>query len=289
MDINTQINDTIRNDKYDLKLFAVRDPNYNIKMIDYNDKKLTEDEIIINESDYDAKHLDLCYNKITDFSKINGFNMLFNVEILALSNNPIQYFPNFNTFKNVKTLYLNQAQLVSTRGIEELVNLEKLDLTENKISELVGFDNLIKLKHIELIANQITDISPLCHLINLEYLDIQLNKITNIDPIVNLINLNNLNLYQNPIEIVKINPQCIPDSLEVLALHTYYQISTFDIPNKDYNVLLTEEGKNKILEINKDKMIYYKDIVHPFDNNLDINKLRLDFLKLQKKLLNYYD
>jgi Leucine-rich repeat (LRR) protein len=207
------------------------------KSLSFNLRHLTEEEIIIPESHYDATNVDLGYNNITDLSKINGVDKL----------------------TEVRGLYIMESQLITTRGIENMINLGCISIHENNIRELVGFEKLNKLRYLELVYNEITDISGLRHLTNLEYLNMQSNRITDISPIIHLQKLKVANFGWNPIDIQKIDPFCIPDSLEYLGLDTSCSIENY----KRFNC---------------------KDIIETSDNQ-NICEIRLKYLKQQKKYI----
>ncbi len=70
--------------------------------------------------------LDLRQKEITDIKKIEGLELLINLQELVLSGN----------------------QIKEIKGLDKLTNLRKLDLDGNQIREIKGLENRINLQYV---------------------------------------------------------------------------------------------------------------------------------------------
>ncbi|KFM66468.1 Protein toll, partial [Stegodyphus mimosarum] len=192
-----------------------------------------------------VQNLKLRSNKLTEFPK--ALNSLSLLKHLDLTHNRVHNISNatFQGLKNMVSLHMSKNKIgnMSKGCFQDLTSLKTLDLSYNKIQSLGHslFDDVPELRVAKFNDNHLTDINGLfmnlrfLHTLNisrnkltwfdyalvptdLKTLDIHDNEIDSLGnyfELENLMNLRNLDASHNIIR--ELQPECLPNSLEVVS------------------------------------------------------------------------
>lgn len=221
----------------------------------------------INESYnyFDLSSLYMTDNQLRKLFKIKKIrDILEKIELLDISNNNLNVFPEISEYKNIININISHNYIkgeIITENYDEICckdneitsiisnrlkkleannnkikninipNIEVLHINNNKLSEIGSYNNLV---YLECIENKIIEIS---NMEKLEELFISNNKLENL---YNMDNLQILNCIENPIKKIHYFPKLTMMIISTKNISKQYKIETVKKIKEDFFIKLVE-------------------------------------------------
>ncbi|MEA3476189.1 MAG: leucine-rich repeat domain-containing protein [Candidatus Cloacimonadota bacterium] len=248
------------------------------------------------------ERLDLSYTKITDLEPLKN---LINLKSLRFISTMISDLKPLKNLKNLEKLSCSETKIKDLEPLRSLKKLEYINIRDAQVSSLEPLKNLINLQNIGCGNTQVTSIKPLIDLKNLNYLDIygcpikgsnhtyRFNNYKEVKFFIeNTDKRDEFNLNKDKIHYKKIGENLDIQlvyyknkSLYVPEWKGYWPILeyTSDKQKEFYDFWKEQFEKNIIVDIRGNLcylFVYIYSIIKHFINDKNINKLLLNFAKM---------